>query len=127
MDSENKFVEHRRCDRRLVFVRASIVHPLQTEHLSCIVHNISADGALLDIAQAMELPLSFWLRLEGEPVLRLCKVAWRSSFELGVEFSSHILERRRTERLARTHTARAKFGTERRSDIHNLGAPASLR
>lgn len=100
MEFQNKFVEHRRCHRRLVFVHASIVHPLQTEHLNCIVHNISEDGALLDVAQAMKLPSSFWLRLEAKPVLRLCTVAWRSNYELGVEFGAQILERRSTERLA---------------------------
>jgi PilZ domain len=107
MEADNRFVDHRRSQRRLVFMHASIVHPEQAEHLSCIVHDISADGALLDIAQAMELPSSFWLRFEGESILRLCTVAWRSSYELGVEFGRHIVERRRAVRLANSQTSGA--------------------
>ena len=40
-----------------------------------------------------ELPLSFWLHLEGNPLLRLCIVAWRFERQAEVEFSQQIIER----------------------------------
>ena len=123
MEVNNKFVEHRRSRRRLIFIHASIVHPLQTEHLSCTLHDISEDGALIDFEHAMDLPASFWLRLDGEPVLRFCKVAWRSTFELGVAFKRRIVERRRSERLVNTHVERNLLGEVERknySQINNL-------
>ena len=45
-----------------------------------------------------ELPLVFWLRLDGETTLRFCTVAWHSENYIGVEFSEQITERRRAER-----------------------------
>ena len=94
----DQFVERRSSPRRTAFVPGSISHPRQSEHLHCIVRNISQDGALLELPQAKDLPLSFWLRLESEATLRLCTVAWRSERKLGVEFSQQIIERRSAER-----------------------------
>ena len=98
MKTDNQFVERRRSPRRSAFMRAVITHPRQTEHLSCIVRNMSQDGALVELPQAKDLPLSFWLRFEGEITLRLCTVAWRSERQVGVEFSQQIIERRSVER-----------------------------
>jgi hypothetical protein len=90
--------EKRRSRRRKALMQASILHPLQTRHLGCLVRDISQDGALVDSPDAMELPDIFWLRLDGEATLRLCTVAWRKQRQLGVEFSEQIIERRRSER-----------------------------
>ena len=98
MKTDNQFVERRRSPRRIAFMQAVITHPRQTKHLSCIVRNISQDGALVELPQAKDLPVSFWLRLEGEITLRLCTVAWRSERQVGVEFSQQIIERRSVER-----------------------------
>ena len=98
MKTDDQFVERRLSPRRNAFIAASISHPSQSEHLHCIVRNMSQDGALLELPHAKDLPMSFWLRLEGEATLRLCTVAWRSERQLGVEFSQQIIERRNVER-----------------------------
>ncbi len=98
MTTDDHFVERRSSSRRAVYTRAVITHPRQTEQLSCIVRDFSQDGALLELPNAKDLPLSFWLRLEGEVTLRLCTVAWHSVRQLGVEFSQQIIERRNVER-----------------------------
>ncbi len=123
MEAESKSVERRRARRQIVFKHASIVHPRQTEHLSCIVHDLTANGALLDTAQAMDLPSSFWLRIEGELVLRLCTVAWRSNYEMGVAFSSRIVERRRAERLANSQIDWPIVAGERHNDAPGMNGP----
>jgi hypothetical protein len=83
-------------------MQASIFYPHQTERLSCMVRNISHDGALIEFSLPKNLPTCFWLRLEGDTTLRLCTQAWRSGGLLGVEFSDQILERRRVERWTTT-------------------------
>ena len=124
MKVDAKLVEHRRSQRRAAYIRASIVHPLQTENLTCTVRDMSEDGALIFFPRSGELPSLFWLRLEGEATLRLCTVAWRSSCKLGVEFSEQIMERRRVERWSQPHPAWAKLAEKRRNNIP-AGEPPS--
>ena len=93
MSNESQIVEQRRSPRRAAFMEAWISHPRNTEHLRCVVRNISPDGALLELSPVKDLPVSFWLRLEGDTELRLCTVAWRSERQVGVEFSQQIVER----------------------------------
>ncbi len=90
--------EKRRSPRRAALMDAVIFYPNQNEHVGCMVRDLSQDGALLELPLAKNLPLVFWLRLEGESTLRFCTVAWQSENHLGVEFSEQIIERRRTER-----------------------------
>ena len=90
--------EKRRSPRRESLMPAVIFYPNQNQHVACMVRDLSQDGALLDVLLAKEMPLVFWLRLDGETTLRFCTVAWRSDNHLGVEFSEQIIERRRIER-----------------------------
>jgi hypothetical protein len=105
MKHDQQLVEHRRSPRRAALMQASIFHPLQTEHLSCTVRDISQDGALVDFSNPKDLPALFWLRLDGEATLRLCTIAWISEGQLGVEFSEQIMERRRAERWTQSRAA----------------------
>ena len=105
-------------------MQASIFHPLQTEHLSCTVRDISQDGALVDFQNPKDLPSLFWLRLDGEATLRLCTIAWSSEHQLGVEFSEQIMERRRAERWTQ---ARAAWSTPRPQRAPDTDIPAPIR
>ena len=127
MKADVNFVEHRRSQRRVAYMRASIVHPLQTESLICTVRDVSEDGALIFFPRSGELPSLFWLRLEGEATLRLCTVAWRSSCKLGVEFSEQIMERRRVERWSQSHPAWARLAAGRQSNTPEDGPPNSFK
>jgi hypothetical protein len=122
-----QFVEQRRSPRRTAFMQASIFHPLQTERLRCIVRDISQDGALVDFPHPKDLPSLFWLRLEGEATLCLCTIAWRSERQLGVEFSEQIMERRRVERWAQSHTDWSRLRAQRQSKAPNIGISTSIR
>jgi hypothetical protein len=88
-------------------MEASISHPRTTEDLRCIVRNLSSDGALLESPLARDFPLSFWLRLEGDPDHRLCVVTWRSERQVGVEFSQQIIERGIERRIAAVYGVEA--------------------
>ena len=98
MKSNAQSNEKRRSPRRAALMPAVIFYPNQNEHVACMVRDLSQDGALLELPMAKELPMVFWLRLEGETTLRFCTVAWHSENYLGVEFSEQITERRRNER-----------------------------
>ena len=98
MKSNAQSNEKRRSQRRPALMPAVIFYPEQNEHVACLVLDLSPDGALLELPRAKNLPLVFWLRLDGESTLRFCTVAWQSENHLGVEFSEQIIERRRAER-----------------------------
>lgn len=100
MAKEMVEAEQRRSRRRAVVLMASISHSTFSEDLVCKVREISQDGARLELPRARELPLAFFLRLDGETALRLCTTAWRSDTQVGVEFSQQILERNAESRNA---------------------------
>ena len=93
MSNDSQFLEQRRSPRHATLLAASLSHPRTPEPIHCIVRNISLDGALLESPLAKYLPMSFWLRLEGDSTPILCIVAWRSQRQIGVEFSQQIVER----------------------------------
>lgn len=93
MGNDSQYHEQRRSPRHGAFLGASLSHPRNPEPVHCIVRNISPDGALLESPLAKYLPLSFWLRIEGDTELHLCVIAWRSQRQVGVEFSQQIIER----------------------------------
>ena len=98
MKSNAKSDEKRQSPRRESLMPAVIFYPNQNQHVVCMVRDLSQDGALLDVPLAKEMPMVFWLRLDGETALRFCTVVWRSDYHLGVEFSEQIIDRRRIER-----------------------------
>ena len=108
MKSDVQSKDYRRSPRRSAFMKAVIFFPNQNEHVGCLVRDLSQDGALLELPLAKELPLIFWLRLEGETTLRFCTVAWHSENHLGVEFSEQIVDRRRIERWTEPNTMCSK-------------------
>jgi PilZ domain-containing protein len=93
MSNDSRPHEQRRSPRRATFLGASLSHPRTPEPLHCVVRNISPYGALLESPLAKSLPLSFWLRLEGETEPHLCIIVWRSERQVGVEFSQQIIQR----------------------------------
>jgi PilZ domain len=127
MKADEKFVELRCATRRASYMRAAIFHPLQTEHLGCVVRDISQDGALIDFPRAGNLPKLFWLRLEGEATLRLCTTAWRSEAQIGVEFSEQIMERRRVERWTQTRQAWSGFPARQQKAVPDISAANSAK
>ena len=93
MGNDSQFLEQRRSPRHATLLAASLSHPRTPDPVRCIVRNMSSDGALLESPLAKYLPMSFWLRLEGDSTPVLCIVAWRSERQVGVEFSQQIVER----------------------------------
>jgi hypothetical protein len=83
-----------------------------------IVKNISPTGALLEVENALEIPDQFTLTIDTEPASRSCRVTWKKSKQIAVNFDSGRrevkLERReqpQSGRQERRHSPRRSSNT----------------
>jgi hypothetical protein len=76
--------ERRLTPRRAAAIPAVIVFDAARERLPCMVRNISAGGARLEIFSESNIPVRFDLLVEGQLVP--CQLVWRNLWEFGVEF-----------------------------------------
>ena len=65
---------------------AKIVFNGNSSSIDCIVRDLSAKGARLDVASPVGIPDWFDLRLNRNGVCYPAKVAWRSGKQIGVMF-----------------------------------------
>ena len=76
----------RRCvPRKKVFKGAKLVVPGRAA-VSCIVRDLSPDGAGLQLASAADLPVEFDLTFDTGQKPRRCRLAWRGLTNVGVTF-----------------------------------------
>ena len=54
--------------------------------ITCVVRNLSADGARLDVESLVGLPTSFTLVIEMDHFMRRCRAVWSHDRKLGVAF-----------------------------------------
>ena len=54
--------------------------------MDCIIRNMSATGAALEVESPVGIPDNFTLLIKPELLKRDCRVAWRSAKRLGVRF-----------------------------------------
>ena len=79
--------ENRRSTRRIVHHGARIMRTDGSVLGICIMADLSATGARLQVQQPAALPDEFVLLLSHTGQLsRKCSVAWRAETEVGVEF-----------------------------------------
>jgi PilZ domain len=76
--------ERRRVRRTRVYKGAKI--SMNASLADCIVRDMSSLGARLATMTACSIPDRFSLTFDTAGTTRACRVAWRSSTELGVEF-----------------------------------------
>lgn len=86
--------------------------------IDCTVRNLSPDGACLQVASVIGIPVEFDLAIDGEDGARLCRVIWQSETRLGISFKnepsnvdSTILEP--TQTVETTHS----IGQHSQSDL----------
>ena len=80
--------DSRRAKRHRTFKGVSITLPTGT--VECIVRNISASGALLELNAPALVPDDFSLVIKPERQRRLCQVVRRTALQLGVRFVSGL-------------------------------------
>jgi hypothetical protein len=84
--------ERRRVPRNPVRMAAKVLMgPSQT--YDCLVRDISTLGARLEFTTTESLPDRFELAFEKARTLRVCRVAWRTNTQVGVEFQGMSIGR----------------------------------
>ncbi len=79
--------EHRKSKRRYVHHGARIIRADGSVLGTCVMADLSATGARLQVKQPAELPDEFVLLLSHTGQLhRKCSVTWRAETEVGVKF-----------------------------------------
>jgi hypothetical protein len=77
--------ENRRASRRRVLKSGTI--EFDRSAYSCMVRNLSDNGAALDVPYAVTVPHEFKLIIESNQACRDCRVIWRKENRLGVTFA----------------------------------------
>ena len=78
--------ERRNIARHRTLKRAHIAVEEQGAVIDCVVYDLSDLGACLNVESPIGIPDSFDLVLNHVPV-RKCRVAWRTSTQIGVDFA----------------------------------------
>lgn len=55
--------------------------------ITCVIRNLSATGAALDVTSPIGIPNEFILLIEMEHSKRACGVVWRKENRIGVQFT----------------------------------------
>jgi hypothetical protein len=79
--------EHR-IDRRLRTLKAGTISFSHAGGIDCVVRNLSATGACLEVDSPVGFPDEFTLVIKTDNVTRPCQVAWRKAKRVGVRFQS---------------------------------------
>ena len=74
--------------------RESVQHTAYVSHMGsstrCIITNISAEGAAIDVPDASCIPIRFQLMTETDRIARNCCVVWIKRNKLGVQFENAV-------------------------------------
>ena len=76
--------DHRAAPRRRVLKAGTI--SFGGGAIDCIVRNISATGAALEVTTPLFIPDHFTLLIPGDHWQRQCRIAWRKEKRIGVTF-----------------------------------------
>jgi hypothetical protein len=79
-------LEQRRSERVKSFLRAQILYNNRMTTVDCLVKNISADGAKIEVAQTTSIPDAFDLYIPQKSKTYHARMAWRDATSIGVSF-----------------------------------------
>jgi hypothetical protein len=77
--------EHRSAPRRRVLKTARI--EFGGIEVDCLVRNISATGAAIEVTSPLQCPIAFVLAIPSDGSVRHCHVVWRKGKRIGVRFN----------------------------------------
>jgi hypothetical protein len=78
--------ENRHDQRLRTFKGGSIIFGFAAA-IDCVVRNLSATGACLEVESPVGIPDDFTLLMKSELIKRNCHVAWRSTHRIGIHFT----------------------------------------
>jgi hypothetical protein len=77
--------ENRKASRKRV-LKAGAIEFSSGGAISCIVKNLSATGAALEVQSPMDIPDRFKLVVQADGLNQACHVVWRKERRIGVTF-----------------------------------------
>ena len=55
--------------------------------ISCVVRNVSASGACLEVTSLLGVPDTFTLLMESDQIRQQCHVTWMKDKRIGIQFA----------------------------------------
>ena len=77
--------DHRSAPRRRVLKMAKI--EFGGIEIDCLVRNLSATGAAIEVTSPLQCPIAFVLAIPSDGSVRHCHVVWRKGKRIGVKFN----------------------------------------
>ncbi|OQW58977.1 MAG: diguanylate cyclase [Proteobacteria bacterium SG_bin9] len=74
--------------RGRTFLAGKIVSSYGQSSIDCVVRNMSASGACLEVENVIGVPVEFQLVMPGGAENKVCKVVWKSDDRVGVVFET---------------------------------------
>lgn len=84
VSAKNAISERRRIAREATPLRLARIN--LNGGIDCKVSNLSDSKATLEIPQSLDLPIEFYIEIEGESTNRYCATAWRRKQRMLVYF-----------------------------------------
>jgi len=80
-------LERRRVYRTRILKPAAVIAGRSPHVYQCLVRDITSLGARLEVTSTALLPSIFELTFDSARTMRACHVVWRTTRQIGVEFS----------------------------------------
>jgi hypothetical protein len=78
--------DRRQTTRKRTLKGARIIFNHRRSVINCVVHNLTAHGALLRVPNIFGIPSDFDIQLDGEAEHHSAHVVWRNKDKLGVRW-----------------------------------------
>ena len=85
-------IDVRQDERVRSFLRARILFNNHNTTVECIVKNISASGAKIDVNNSISIPSEFDLDIPQKGKIYRAKMMWRDTVSIGVSFVEAVAE-----------------------------------
>jgi hypothetical protein len=106
--------EKRSAPRTRAFLKGKAIFNNRQSTLDCLVRDISATGARLEVSNAVLLPESFDLYVAQKDTTLRARISWRRDGEIGVEFEQpHAAAPGQPDLPSRVQHLEAELGLQR--------------
>jgi hypothetical protein len=114
--------EKRSAPRLRSFLKGKAIFNNRQSTLDCLVRDISATGARLEVSNAVLLPEVFDLHVPQKDTTYRVRISWRAEGEIGVEFEhaqglaqaqGHLIPAHKDDLAARVHDLEVELAAQR--------------
>jgi hypothetical protein len=87
-------MDNKRNKNRHRVLKAGSIH-FNGSGINCLVRNLSAAGAALDVESQIGIPPTFDLVIATDHFTQHCRIVWRKEKRIGIVFDSDLIGNRR--------------------------------